>query len=1016
MRWLLGLPLVFMSLAASAQPAPPPANGTPPIPPTELASIERRPPPIMIIDQGAKEPVRLGVQRVDVQARIIGRIAETRMTLAFANSDGRARAGDLYLPLPRGATISGYALDIQGRMVDGVVVEKNEARRIFEQEVRKGVDPGLAEWTRGNVFHTRVFPIPAHGTRTVMVRWVAPIDVDAQGGRYDLPLNFPAKLQSASLRIEVATAGVTPAIFGSGAGGAKAPLALRFDTRQVAEAALTDSALVEDIQVRIPDVARHPVQTERAQDGTVTFAIQDDPDAPVQAPLAIQRLRIDWDASLSRAKADREKELRILQRFLAARAPREVELVVFRNVAAPAQTFALPADTERLLTTLRGLEPDGGTSLAALAPAPNAAHVDAVFVFSDGFDTYGAGGAEALPNLGAPTWVLGSSTEAAHDALARLAAANGGTYLDLTRTSDDAALAALGTPVYSLLSVEVTSGQVAELVPTVAEPARHPMLIAGKLLGDKAVVQVRYGVAGRPPLAVKTFEIAAANAPSGDLLARAWAQKKLEGLLADPEGNARAIADLGRRHGIVTPGTSLLVLESLDQYLTHRVRPPASWPELRKAWDAQIETMNADAQKVEAEHLARVASEWSDEIDWYTKDFVVRPGFRYRDPEKEAGDGDGRVFGMGGGGMSARGAGAAPRAEGLIEGLGQNKSAGASSDAEPAKLEVDAKKEKDSERAEPEPEPGIELKAWTPDTPYIKALRAASEARRWGVYLAQRAEYGTAPSFFLDCADFFLGAKDRAHALQILSNVAELRLDDPALLRVLAHRLGQLGELDQAARLFETVLRLRPEEPQSFRDLALILGRRAALATSAPAAKADYARAAELFADVVKQPWDRFDGIEVIALTELNRMWPEAEKAGVTAFPLDASRFKRLLAMDVRIVMTWDADQTDMDLHVVEPSTEEADYSHNLTTIGGKVSHDFTQGYGPEVYALKKAQRGNYKVKTHFFGSSAAQLIGAVTLQVDVFTNYGRPNEKVKSLTLRLTDAKEEFVVGEVAF
>lgn len=984
MRWLLGLPVVLMSLAplaASAQP-------------TELASVERRPPPILVVDQETDHPVRLGVQRVDIAVRIVGRIAETRMTLTFANSDGRVRAGDLYLPLPRGATISGYALDIGGRMVDGVVVGKDEARRIFEIEVRKGVDPGLAEWTRGNVFHTRVFPIPANGTRTVMVRWVAPIALDASGGRYDLPLDFPAKLAAAHLRIEVAQTtvgdGARPQLLGG-----KGPLTLAFDPRLVAEASLTDSALVQEVQVRLPDIARHPAQTERDADGATWVAIQDDTEVPRLEPLAIQRLRIYWDASLSRKKADHTKELRLLARFLAERAPREVELVVFRNVAAPTQTFALPADSERLLAALRDATPDGGTSLAALAPPPGAAVVDAILVFSDGFDTIGD---LALPMLGAPTWTLGTSPETAHDALARLAAQNGGSYVDLAHTSDDVALATLGRPVFSLLSVAVTDGEVADLVPSVAEPTRRPLLIAGRLVSASATIEARYGIQGRKPMVIKTFEVSAKSASSGDLLARAWAQKKLEGLMADPDTNARAILDLGRRHGIVTPGTSLLVLESLDQYLTHRVRPPASWPELRKAWDARIETMSADAKRTEASHLDEVAEAWDEEVAWYTKDFVVPPGFRYRSEKSKKGDAAGESFGSAGASRDS-----APPRPTLAR-------------VEVADMKVVADKGDVSGGDTAEPEPGVALKAWSPDTPYLKALKAASAADRWRVYLAQRDAFGAAPSFFLDCADFFLEKKQRALALQVLSNVAELRLDDPPLLRVLAHRLAQLDELDAAARLFETVVRLRPEEPQSFRDLALVLARRAHAAAGTPAAKADFARAAELLATVVKRSWDRFQGIEIIALTELNRIWGEAEQAGVTGFPLDARRFKKELKTDVRIVMTWDADQTDMDLHVVEPSDEEADYSHNLTTIGGKVSRDFTQGYGPEVYALKKAMRGSYKVKTHFFGSSAAQLIGAVTLQVDVFTNYGRANEKRKSMTLRLTDAKEEFVVGEIEF
>ena len=68
--------------------------------------------------------------------------------------------------------------------------------------------------------------------------------------------------------------------------------------------------------------------------------------------------------------------------------------------------------------------------------------------------------------------------------------------------------------------------------------------------------------------------------------------------------------------------------------------------------------------------------------------------------------------------------------------------------------------------------------------------------------------------------------------MRILSNIAELNLDDAALLRILAYRLLQIGQVDLACDLFEQVSRLRPEEPQSFRDLALALAQRACLLES----------------------------------------------------------------------------------------------------------------------------------------------------------------------------------------
>jgi tetratricopeptide (TPR) repeat protein len=296
----------------------------------------------------------------------------------------------------------------------------------------------------------------------------------------------------------------------------------------------------------------------------------------------------------------------------------------------------------------------------------------------------------------------------------------------------------------------------------------------------------------------------------------------------------------------------------------------------------------------------------------------------------------------------------------------------------------------------------ISIKAWDPKTPYMAALKKAGIGEALPVYLEQRKSFGTSPAFFLDCADYFFANKQPELGLQVLSNLAELELENAALLRVLAHRLAQLQMLDLAALTFEEVLGMRPEEPQSWRDLGLVL-----------AAEKRYARAMELLAHVVMNKWDRFDEIEVISLMELNTIIPKAKAAGISSLPVDP-RLVKLLDVDVRIILTWDADLTDIDLHLVEPSGETAFYGHNRTAIGGLVSRDFTQGYGPEEYLVRKAMKGTYQVKTNFFGSQAQRLTGAVTLQVEIFTNYGRPDEKRQTITVRLTEKKETIDIGEV--
>ena len=117
--------------------------------------------------------------------------------------------------------------------------------------------------------------------------------------------------------------------------------------------------------------------------------------------------------------------------------------------------------------------------------------------------------------------------------------------------------------------------------------------------------------------------------------------------------------------------------------------------------------------------------------------------------------------------------------------------------------------------------------------------------------------------------------------------------------------------------------------------------------------------------------------------------------------------------MDIRVVLDWDADNTDMDLWVVNPNGEKCYYSNPRTYLGGHMSRDFTRGYGPEEYMLKKAKPGTYVIQVNYYGNTQQVLAGATTIQIRLILNFGRKNEEVKEITLRLKDKKEVITVGE---
>jgi len=218
--------------------------------------------------------------------------------------------------------------------------------------------------------------------------------------------------------------------------------------------------------------------------------------------------------------------------------------------------------------------------------------------------------------------------------------------------------------------------------------------------------------------------------------------------------------------------------------------------------------------------------------------------------------------------------------------------------------------------------------------------------------------------------------------------------------------------------VFEKVQNMRGDEPQSHRDLALTLFEN----------KMDFERALTLYDKVIMGAWHgRFSEIELTALTEMNALisseWgkPQFEqltksRAEKKLSPLPDSSLVCPMPVELRVVMGWETDMTDVDLHVIEPNGEECYYGHKNTVMGGLLSRDFTQGYGPEEYSVKKAWPGSYTVKAKYFASHQQSLSGATTLLLYIYKYYGTPQQEKEVVALRLSSNKELITVATVDF
>ena len=305
----------------------------------------------------------------------------------------------------------------------------------------------------------------------------------------------------------------------------------------------------------------------------------------------------------------------------------------------------------------------------------------------------------------------------------------------------------------------------------------------------------------------------------------------------------------------------------------------------------------------------------------------------------------------------------------------------------------------DNTTSAPTPSSKIELNAYNPDTPYLKVMEYTEYAKAVETYYKLKKEYGNTPSFYVDVADYFFKKGNREQAILVVSNLAELSLDDPQLLRMLGYKLSNYSAKKEAVQVFRKVAQLREEEPQSFRDLGLAL-----------AEDAQYNEAAKNLYRVVTNEWSsRFGDVQLVTLNDLNSLI--ARHQGIDVSYID----KRLLKkepVDVRVVLSWDTDNCDMDLWVTDPKDEKCYYQNTLTYLGGKISRDVTQGYGPEEFMLKKAENGKYKVQVDYFGTHSQKQLMPVSLRITFYTHFGTPQQKQEETTVRLSNAKEVIEVG----
>ncbi len=1054
------------------------------------------------------DSLKVKMSQLLVNVKIVGNIAYTTTEMHFTNKTTRQMEAELLFPLPEGVSVSRYAIDINGKMRDAVPVNKNKGKQVFEAIEHRRVDPGLLEKVEGNNFKTRIYPIMPNGERIVLIGYEQELSsLDKNHLGYQMLSKYPYALDKFEVTITVL-------------GATSRPTLIENDNELSMESA-NASAWQQSYQTAIKKVNFKPLEK-----WMVKIPIQQEIPSVVSnsansqhyfyASTFIESAKIEkkkptsigliWDVSLSCKTRDLNKELALLDAYFQNLKNTKVALYLLSYTFDKKQTFTITeGNWAELKAELQNTKYDGGTRFSEIKLPLH----DEYLFFTDGLSSLSN---NTLEKTTKPLYTISSSAASDYAFLNYNALKTGANFINLNQLNVAQALEKLRYQSLKFLGIK-ENYQVTEIYPSIGTPVSGSFSICGVSLKPKNELIMLFGYNENAIIEKKIVLDTQSHTTSEINIEKLWAQRKIADLELQYKKNEIEIEAIGKKYGIITPNTSLIVLESINDYIAYDITPPT---ELRAEFDRIVKEQRENRLAQQQNSWKNIESYYATLQSWWNKNtkyttpkplpkpkvrpnrrnisntnssaasrsvnglvsgIIVEetglplPGVSVRVRGKNIGvstdfDGkysiaarQGEVLEMSYIGFESiavtvgapgsynvvmnedsselqevvvntsyrsnvkrsvaysvvtvtadstveekeeanKSAKAIPNLQGQAVGLNVTNGTGQPGGAIDI-IHRDGDKQDTIGFFATE---GIKITTWNPDRIYLKVLEEAPADKKYIAYLELRESQINNPSFYFDVANYFYNLGDRSKALLVLSNIADLGLENHQLYKSLTYVFRQWESYEDALFTATQVAKWRIQEPQAHRDLALALE--------------DNKQYQSAFDELIKaletnyfgEMSGQYAGVEDIILMDINRM--VSEHSSIKTDKLD-KKYLNKMPVSVRIILNWNQMDTDIDMHVVEPTGEECYYGHINTEAGARFSKDFTQGYGPEQYLLRNPVKGPFVIKTNFFGEQTLTENGPTTVMVEIYTYKNGKTER-KLQTIQLGKVRENQSLAEV--